>query len=120
MRVTWTGSAPARRDQPAPVHLILLHRLDDTHVASVNVGIGKARTAAIYRRPSKEFEVSSCLWDAGGGCEDSPGRGRGSGEDQRELLAQDHAGAVQPRLHRRDRLPEELGHVLVRETLDVP
>jgi len=29
-------------------HLILLHRLNDTQVASVNVGIGKARTAAIY------------------------------------------------------------------------
>ena len=37
-------------------HLVLLHRLDDTQVASVNVGIGKARTAAIYRRPSKVFE----------------------------------------------------------------
>jgi glc operon protein GlcG len=37
-------------------HLILLHRLDDTQVASVNVGIGKARTAAMYRRPSKDFE----------------------------------------------------------------
>jgi glc operon protein GlcG len=37
-------------------HLLLLHRLDDTQVASVNVGIGKARTAAIYRRPSKVFE----------------------------------------------------------------
>ena len=37
-------------------HLILLHRLDDTQVASVNVGIGKTRTAAIYRRPSKDFE----------------------------------------------------------------
>lgn len=37
-------------------HLILLHRLDDAQVASVNVGIGKARTAAIYRRPSKDFE----------------------------------------------------------------
>lgn len=37
-------------------HLILLHRLNDTQVASVNVGIGKARTAAIYRRPSKDFE----------------------------------------------------------------
>jgi len=37
-------------------HLILLHRLDDTQVASVNVGIGKARTAAIYRRPSKDLE----------------------------------------------------------------
>jgi glc operon protein GlcG len=37
-------------------HLILLQRLDDTQVASVQVGIGKARTAAIYRRPSKVFE----------------------------------------------------------------
>jgi len=37
-------------------HLILLHRLDDAQVASLNVGIGKARTAAIYRRPSRDFE----------------------------------------------------------------
>lgn len=37
-------------------NLILLERLDDTQVASVNVGIGKARTAAIFRRPSKVFE----------------------------------------------------------------
>jgi len=36
--------------------LILLERLDDTQVASVEVGIGKAKTAAIFRRPSKEFE----------------------------------------------------------------
>ena len=35
---------------------ILLHRLNDTQVASVEVGIGKARTAAIFRRPSKVFE----------------------------------------------------------------
>jgi glc operon protein GlcG len=37
-------------------HLLVLERLDDTQVASVEVGIGKARTAAIFRRPSKEFE----------------------------------------------------------------
>ena len=36
--------------------LLVLHRLDDTQVASVEVGIGKARTAAIFRRPSREFE----------------------------------------------------------------
>jgi glc operon protein GlcG len=36
--------------------LLLLEWLDDTQIASVNVGIDKARTAAIYRRPSKVFE----------------------------------------------------------------
>ncbi|THJ20196.1 MAG: heme-binding protein [Nitrospira sp. CG24E] len=36
--------------------LLFLERLDDTQVASVNVGIDKARTAAIYRRPSRVFE----------------------------------------------------------------
>jgi glc operon protein GlcG len=34
----------------------VLERLNDTQVASVEVGIGKARTAAIFRRPSKVFE----------------------------------------------------------------
>ncbi|MGE5277560.1 MAG: GlcG/HbpS family heme-binding protein [Acidobacteriota bacterium] len=37
-------------------HVVLLERMDGAQVASVNVGIGKARTAAIYRRPSKVFE----------------------------------------------------------------
>lgn len=37
-------------------HLILLERLDNTQVASVDVAIGKARTASIFRRPSKIFE----------------------------------------------------------------
>jgi gluconolactonase len=35
---------------------IVIKRLNDTQVASVDVGIGKARTAAIFRRPSAEFE----------------------------------------------------------------
>ena len=36
--------------------VIALSRMDSAQVASVNVGIGKARTAAIYRRPSRDFE----------------------------------------------------------------
>jgi uncharacterized protein GlcG (DUF336 family)/mannose-6-phosphate isomerase-like protein (cupin superfamily) len=37
-------------------HVLYLERLNDTQIASVEVGIGKARTAAIFRRPSKVFE----------------------------------------------------------------
>ncbi|MGH9313430.1 MAG: heme-binding protein [Vicinamibacterales bacterium] len=37
-------------------NIIELSRMDTAQVASVNVGIGKARTAAIYRRPSRVFE----------------------------------------------------------------
>jgi glc operon protein GlcG len=36
--------------------VIQVSRMDAAQVASVNVGIGKARTAAIYRRPSRVFE----------------------------------------------------------------
>ena len=37
-------------------HVIELSRMDAAQVASVEVGIGKARTAAIFRRPSRVFE----------------------------------------------------------------
>jgi len=37
-------------------NVIQLSRMDSAQVASVEVGIGKARTAAIYRRPSRVFE----------------------------------------------------------------
>ena len=36
--------------------LVVLERLDDTQLASVEVAIGKGRTAAIFRRPSGVFE----------------------------------------------------------------
>lgn len=36
--------------------LITMRRPDDAQIASVNVAIDKARTAAIFRRPSKDFE----------------------------------------------------------------
>jgi len=37
-------------------YLLVLERLDDAQVASVDVGIAKAKTAAIFRRPSGVFE----------------------------------------------------------------
>jgi glc operon protein GlcG len=37
-------------------NLLLLERLDTTQVGSIKVGIGKARTAAHFRRPTRFFE----------------------------------------------------------------
>lgn len=58
------AGAEARRRGVAPVaaavdsggELLYLWRPDDAQVASVGVATDKARTAAIYRRPSKDFE----------------------------------------------------------------
>jgi glc operon protein GlcG len=63
-RIAETAEAEANRRGSTVViavvddggHLLVLHRLDNTQVASVEVGIGKARTAAIFRRPSRVFE----------------------------------------------------------------
>jgi uncharacterized protein GlcG (DUF336 family) len=37
-------------------HIVIVHRLDNTQIASLAVAEGKARTAVVYRRPSKAFE----------------------------------------------------------------
>ncbi|MER3482912.1 MAG: hypothetical protein C4332_06915 [Meiothermus sp.] len=37
-------------------NLVLLHRLDNTQIGSVEVAQAKARTANNFRRPSKDFE----------------------------------------------------------------
>jgi glc operon protein GlcG len=50
------GVAPMTAVVDAGGELIYLARPDDAQVASVQVSIDKARTAAIYRRPSKDFE----------------------------------------------------------------
>jgi glc operon protein GlcG len=63
-RVAAAAEAEAKKRNAAVVivvvddggYPVVLKRLNDTQVASVEVGIGKARTAAIFRRPSKDFE----------------------------------------------------------------
>jgi uncharacterized protein GlcG (DUF336 family) len=50
------GVAPVVSAVDAGGALIYLHRPDSAQVASVEVTTDKARTAAIYRRPSKDFE----------------------------------------------------------------
>lgn len=37
-------------------NLIALERLDNTFAAGANISIGKARTAALFKRPTKTFE----------------------------------------------------------------
>ena len=37
-------------------NLITLERLDNTFAAGANISIGKARTAALFKRPTKAFE----------------------------------------------------------------
>jgi glc operon protein GlcG len=37
-------------------NLIVLERLDNTFAAGANISIGKARTAALFKRPAKFFE----------------------------------------------------------------
>ena len=64
-RVVAAAAEAAAREQHAAVviavvddggALVLLERLDGTQIASSEVAIGKARTAAIFRRPSAVFE----------------------------------------------------------------
>src|ERR1700758_1095077 len=50
------GVAPVTAVVDAGGDLIYLLRPDAAQVASTNVSVDKARTAAIYRRPSKDFE----------------------------------------------------------------
>ncbi len=50
------GVSPVVSAVDAGGALIYLHRPDGAQVASVEVTTDKARTAAIYRRPSKDFE----------------------------------------------------------------
>ncbi len=71
-------------------HLLVLHRLDDTQVASVEVGIGKARTAAIFRRPSKDFE-------------DQIRTRSSTGAGWRDALAGRHSDRRRRKSYRRDR-----------------
>jgi uncharacterized protein GlcG (DUF336 family) len=39
-------------------HLLLMERLDNSFAASANVSIGKARTAALFKRPTSFFETA--------------------------------------------------------------
>ena len=46
-------------------NLVLLHRLDDTQIASVQIAQKKAWTAAAFRRPTKTFEDGVASGGAG-------------------------------------------------------
>ena len=56
---TKRGVAPVVSVVDAGGELVYLWRPDNAQVASVQVATDKARTAAIYRRPSKDFETQA-------------------------------------------------------------
>ena len=58
------GEAEARKNNwnvaiaivDAGANLIMFHKMDDTQMGSVDVSIGKARTAVNFKRPTKALE----------------------------------------------------------------
>ena len=46
-------------------HLVVLHRMDGVHHASIRVAHGKASTAVNFKRPSKSFEDAIAAGGAG-------------------------------------------------------
>ncbi|WP_435021807.1 GlcG/HbpS family heme-binding protein [Tundrisphaera sp. TA3] len=46
-------------------HLVAFHRLDNTQLGSVEVSLEKARTSAMFRRPTKYFEDAIAAGGAG-------------------------------------------------------
>jgi uncharacterized protein GlcG (DUF336 family) len=46
-------------------HLVMLHRLEGTQIASIRIAEGKARTALEFRRPSKALEDGIAAGGAG-------------------------------------------------------
>src|SRR5207247_6865131 len=63
-QVIAAAAAEAKRNRAGGViavvddggNLMALERLDGTFAAGANISIGKARTAAIFKRPTKAFE----------------------------------------------------------------
>ena len=64
MRVAEAAAAEAKRNNWSVViavvdasgHLLYLQRDDDAQLGSLEVAVGKATTAALFRRPTKEWE----------------------------------------------------------------
>jgi uncharacterized protein GlcG (DUF336 family) len=46
-------------------NLVYYEKIDDTQIGSANVAIGKARTAALFKRPSKSFQDGLAAGGAG-------------------------------------------------------
>ncbi len=72
-KVAATAEAEARKNSWNVViaivdtggNLVLLHRLDDTQIASIQIAQKKAWTAAAFRRPTKTFEDGVASGGAG-------------------------------------------------------
>ena len=96
------GVSPVISAVDAGGALMYLVRPDTAQVASVEVTTDKARTAAIYRRPSKDFEVRR---PAGGRPRSTSPRGAAPGRRADRILRRGDRGDRRERRDRRRRGP---------------
>src|SRR5262245_2925528 len=109
MRVMWTGRVPAHRFASSTAVVTPANPPPTTRTRGASEVERRASTRPTGRRSIMILKTRLRVLGFAGSCE-GPG----------ELLTQDHAGAVQPRLHRRDWLLEDSGNFLVREVFDIP
>src|SRR5215470_1099225 len=109
MRVMLTGRVPAHRFASSTAVVTPANPPPTTRTRGASEVERRARTRPTGRRSIMVLKTPRRGLGFAGSCE-GPG----------EPLTQDHASAVQPRLYRRDRLPEDRGDLLVREAFDIP
>src|SRR5262245_46401571 len=127
MSVMWTGRVPAHRFASSTAVVTPANPPPTMRTRGASEVERRARTRPIGHRCIIVLETRVLVFGFAECCETCHNRSgspaipgsRRSGEGQRELLAEDHAGAVQPRFHRRDRLLEDGGSLFVREVLDI-
>ena len=76
-------------------NIVMLHRRDDMQLSSIEIAQGKAKTALMFKRPSKTLDDAI----AGGGA--GPPLSRAEGHRAARRRRADHAGRQDRRRHRR-------------------
>src|SRR5215475_2607044 len=100
MRVMWTGRVPAHRFASSTAVVTPANPPPTMRTRGASEVERRARTRPIGRRSIIVLETRVLVFGFAERRRTCAIPRRRSGKGPRELLAQDHAGAVQPRLHR--------------------